>query len=204
MLVNFCDACLRTDVTCSTVSTEGYEPANLVNNSDKGFLVYSCIKPPVHLDFLFICNIKLSHVIVWSQVGGQKSSGFRLAVKSSGSNQESFSDVSSAFLEKNHTGVFFHRRELVNLSAPPNFLLRWMKSLRTVDYASSLRISIIKTENSVPAIGRIEIWGSVSPQCGKDVSGNVAALWNNRFSKVLATSNPSNVHIEKDSVNKDW
>lgn len=193
MLVNFCDASLRTDVTCSTVSTEGHEVSNLVNSSGRGFLAYSCIKPPVHIDFTFICNIQLSHVIVWPQIGAQKSSGFQLSVKSTDTSSQPFTDVSNAFLQKDQPGVLFYRRDIsdcTELGAPPNFAQRWIKSTNVpVNYTSTLRLSIVKTDNSVPALGRIEIWGRVSRKCGKDVATNVMSLWCNRFSRLTVAEN---------------
>ncbi|XP_058792534.1 RING finger protein 37 [Phymastichus coffea] len=190
MLVNFCDSSLRTDITCSTVSTEGYEAENLINNSEKGFLAYACIKPPVSIDFSFICNVQISHVIVWPQIGAQKSSGFQLSVKSTDSSNQPFIDVSSAFLQKTDTGLLFYRRDITNyteITLPNTFLKRYIKTANVVNYANVLRLRIIKTDNSVPALSKIEIWGTVSPKCGKDVASNVMALWMNRHNSLSAS-----------------
>ncbi|KAJ8687838.1 hypothetical protein QAD02_023632 [Eretmocerus hayati] len=122
MLVNFCDASLRTEVTCSTISTEGHDVTNLTNNSCKGFLAYSCIKPPVSIDFSFICNVQVTHVIIWPQIGAQKSCGFKLSFKSSDASDECFTDVSTGFIQKEETGLLCYRRDLVNheeVSVPP-------------------------------------------------------------------------------------
>ncbi|XP_011499176.1 PREDICTED: RING finger protein 37 [Ceratosolen solmsi marchali] len=204
MLVNFCDTCLRTDVICSTVCTEGYEASNLVNNSDKGFLAYSCIKPPVTIDFIFISNIQISHVIVWPQVGAQKSCGFQLSVKSSDTSNEPFTVISTAFLQKGETGISFHQREIscnVDMSAPINFVKHSIKSMNITNYASILRLNILKTENSVPALGKVEIWGRVSPKCGKDIAMNVMALWMNRFND-LTVSKTATTSIENNQRQK--
>lgn len=192
MLVNFCDSSLRTDVTCSTVSTEGYEVENLVNNSEKGFLAYACIKPPVSVDFSFICNIQINHVIVWPQTGAQKSCGFQLSVKSTDSSNQPFTDVSTAYLKKEENGVLFYRRDIVNyeeISVPSTFLKRYIKTVNVVNYVNVVRLRIVKTDNSVPAIGKIEIWGTVSPKCGKDVASNVMSLWINRHANLSPPQN---------------
>ncbi|XP_001606250.2 RING finger protein 37 [Nasonia vitripennis] len=205
MLVNFCDKCLRTDVTCSTVSTEGYEVTNLVNNSDKGFLAYACIKPPVTIDFVFICNVQISHVIVWPQIGAQKSSGFQLSVKTSDVKNQPFTDVSTAFLQKEQSGVLFYRRDIsyhTDIDVPPNFAQRYVKALNIVNYANTLRLSILKTENSVPALGKIEIWGRVASKCAKDISMNVNALWLNRFNSKPATASSSDDAVAVDDNKK--
>lgn len=62
MLFNFCDPRLRPEIQCSTVSTEGYEVTNLITGTDKGFLAYACIKPPINIDVTFICNICIYNI----------------------------------------------------------------------------------------------------------------------------------------------
>lgn len=188
MLLNFCDSSLKTDVNCSTVCSEGHDVKNLVNNSGKGFLAYTCIRPPVHIEFTFICNIQICFVKVWPQVGAQKSSGFRLLVKSSNDKSIDFTDVSSVFLAKNETGVLFYRRDLhddLNIdSSPPGFSQRYIRVCNVNNYVNVMRLSIVKTDNSVPAVGRIEIWGRVSKNCGRDVVANIMNLWTCRSDNI--------------------
>lgn len=191
MLLNFCDSSLRTEVKCSTISTEGHEVENLVNKSQKGFMVYSCIKPPIHVDFHFICNIRISHIIIWPSVGAQKSSGFQIHTKSTDEITVSYTCISSnGYLNPSHSGIVFCRSDLdpTTISSPSNFLQSRLKSsnLRLVNFVNKLRISIVKTANSVPALGKVEIWGHVSPQCGKDVIATVCSLWSQR-NNVCAT-----------------
>lgn len=213
MLVNFCDKSLRTYVTCSTVSTEGYDVINLVNNSESGFLAYSCIRPPVNIDFNFICNVKLSHVLIWPQIGAQKSTGFKLSVKSAESNDQPLTEISTGFLQKHESGIFFFRRDLKHdlelIEKPLNFTERYIKSLNVANYASTLRLSIVKTDNSVPGLGKIEIWGFVSPKCAKDVVMNVMSLWINRFNDINSPSvindeTSTNDVVQKNDKQKLW
>ena len=184
MLLNFCDPSLRTEVKCSTVSTEGYEVENLVNKSENGFMVYSCIKPPVHVDFHFVCNIRISHIIIWPSIGAQKSSGFQILAKSSDDTNTLYTTISNGYLKSFHSGILFHRSDIdpTKIYSPLNFLQCRMKSSesRLINYISKLRISVVKTENSVPALGKVEIWGNVSPQCGKDVVASIYSLWSQR------------------------
>ncbi|EFN83981.1 RING finger protein 37 [Harpegnathos saltator] len=56
-----------------------------------------------------------------------------------------------------------------------------------ITYTHGLRITICKTDNSVPALGRIEVWGTVSPRCGKDVVASVHTLWF-KYETILASS----------------
>lgn len=206
MFMNFSDKCLRTDATCSTVSTEGYEVTNLVNNSSQGFLAYSCIKPPVTIDFVFICNIQISHVIVWPQVGAQKSCGFKLSVKSTDDKNQPFTDVSTAFIKKEEAGVLFYRRDIsyhIDIASHPDFAQRYIKSLNLTNYVNSLRLSILKTENSVPALGKIEIWGRVASKCSRDISMTVNALWMKRFDNVAAATSSSITAITVDNKKQE-
>ena len=182
MLINFCRSCVNPSVNCSTVSNDGYEVTNLISDSNKGFLAYSAIKPPIHIDFTFVCAIQLIRVLIWSSVGAQKSSGFELSVKSHDNSSLEYRKVSSGFLSHEHSGILFYRRDISQggYRAPKNFLDRYIQiSQGGVDNVRNLRISILKTANSVPAIGRVEIWGRVSTFCGKDIQAYVHGLWQN-------------------------
>ncbi|CAK9795276.1 RING finger protein 37 [Anthophora plagiata] len=189
MFFNFCDPRLRPEIQCSTVSTEGYEITNLINDSDKGFLAYACIKPPVNIDITFLCNICVSHILIWPQVGLQKSSGFQLYAKTSNDNSVPYSLLATGFLNSSNTGLLFypHNVNHETISVPENFLKRYIKpSLCYLStYISSLRICICKTENSVPALGKIEVWGTVSPRCGKDTVASIFTLWSKQQSTIL-------------------
>ncbi|KOC70977.1 RING finger protein 37 [Habropoda laboriosa] len=197
MFFNFCDSRLRPEIQCSTVSTEGYEVTNLINDSDKGFLAYACIKPPVNIDITFLCNICVSHILIWPQVGLQKSSGFQLYAKTSNDNSVPYSLLANGFLDSSNTGLLFYPSTVnpETISVPPNFLKRYIKpSLRYLStYISSLRICICKTENSVPALGKIEVWGTVSPRCGKDTVASVFTLWSKQQSSIIESVEKSEV-----------
>nr|XP_012223033.1 PREDICTED: RING finger protein 37 [Linepithema humile]XP_012223034.1 PREDICTED: RING finger protein 37 [Linepithema humile] len=181
MLLNFCDPRLRPEIKCSTISTEGYEVTNLIDNSCKGFLAYSCIKPPIHIDITFLCNIWINHILIWPSVGSQKSSGFQLYCKNTSDKNTSYTLLSSGFLNPCDTGLLFYPADIdaEKISTPANFLKRYIKiSMQHLTaYAQVLRITICKTENSVPALGKIEVWGTVSPRCGRDVAASAYSLW---------------------------
>lgn len=196
MLFNFCDPCLRPEVECNTISTEGYEVTNLINSS-KGFLAYSCIRPPIEIDFTFICNIAIQYVLIWPSVGSQRSTGFQLFGKPNNDQNTPFSLLSFGSLGSSNSGLLFHSPEIDsnNVTIPPNFMkCQINKSKEHITrYVNSLRIRICKTENSVPALGRIEVWGMVSPRCGKDVVASVFTLWS---TKQILTSLP----LPKESI----
>ncbi|CAL1673554.1 unnamed protein product [Lasius platythorax] len=181
MLLNFCDPRLRPEIKCSTISTEGYEVTNLISGSCKGFLAYSCIKPPVHIDITFLCNIRINHILIWPSVGSQKSSGFQLYCRNTNDHSTPHTLLSSGFLSTSDAGLLFYPNDIdpAKILTPANFLKRYIKiSMQQLTmYAHVLRITICKTEKSVPALGKIEVWGTVSPRCGKDVVASVYTLW---------------------------
>lgn len=181
MLFNFCDPRLRPEIRSDTINTEGYEVTNLITNSDKGFLAYACIKPPINIDITFLCNVCINHILIWPQVGSQKSSGFQLYAKTSNDTSVPYALLATGFLDSTNTGLLFCPSSIKHetISAPSNFLKLYIKpSLRYLTtYINSLRICICKTKNSVPALGKIEVWGTVSPRCGKDIIASISTLW---------------------------
>lgn len=181
MLLNFCDPRLRPEIKCSTISTEGHEVTNLIDNSCKGFLAYSCIKPPIDIDITFLCNVWISHILIWPSVGSQKSSGLQLYCKNTNDKTTPYTLLSSGFLSSSEAGLLVYSADIdpEKISAPANFSKRSIKiSMRHLTaYTQVLRLTICKTENSVPALGRIEVWGAVSRRCGKDVMASVHSLW---------------------------
>jgi len=114
-------------------------------------------------------------------VGSQKSSGFQLYCKNTNDCNTPYTLLSSGFLSPSDTGLLFYPSDIdpEKIPAPANFLKRyikvWIGHLTT--FAHVLRITICKTEKSVPALGKIEVWGTVSPRCGKDIVANVYTLW---------------------------
>ncbi|XP_017886436.1 RING finger protein 37 [Ceratina calcarata] len=181
MLYNFCDPRLRPEIQCSTVSTEGCEVTNLISDSDKGFLAYACIKPPINIDVNFVCNVSIDHILIWPRVGSQKSSGFQLYAKTSNDVSVPYVLLSTGFLDSSNDGLLFYPSNVDSeaISAPSTFLKRYIKRslCHLTTYACSLRICICKTENSVPALAKLQVWGVVSPRCGKDTVASISALW---------------------------
>ncbi|XP_015175951.1 PREDICTED: RING finger protein 37 [Polistes dominula] len=178
--MNFCAPCLQPKVTCDTISTEGYEVTNLIEDPCKGFLAYSCIKPPVQIVFTFPCNIQIHHICIWPSVGSQKSSGFQVYAKTD-NDFIPYTLLSSGCLSANDNGVLFYAANVnpANISVPPNFLKRYIKGSAwyTISQTKSLKVSIFRTQSSVPALGKIEVWGSVSPNTSRDIIRSVEALW---------------------------
>lgn len=203
MFLNFCDPRLRPEIKCSAVSTDGYEVTNLISNSCKGYLAYSCIKPPVHIDITFLCNVKLNHILIWPAVGSQKSSGFQLYSKNTDDDNTPYTLLSNGFLGPHDAGLLFYPGDIdpTGIPSPANFLRRYIKVSmgHLSNYIHVLRITICKTEKSVPALRKIEVWGTVSPHCGKDVIASMHTLWG----KSQASLAPSVIEFKTDAASLD-
>ncbi|KAG8224399.1 hypothetical protein J437_LFUL004005 [Ladona fulva] len=198
MAINFCCSHVKTKIHSPAVSCEGYDLSNLLSNDplhrEKGFLAEGFIKPPVSIFVDFFCYVNISHVLVWTEVGRQKSDGLELYVKtgsaaekgesshsSQGHGGESIVRIGSCRL-KNESGLmlrkYTYRTEPI---VPSNFLVKNFNSSSrfAVQNASSLEIKIYSTANStVPALKRIEIWGNPSHSCSKEVRKMISDLWN--------------------------
>lgn len=194
-MINFCCPALNPTVVCSTVSTDGYEVTNLVsNNADearKGFLAYSAIKPPVTITINFLCCVNVSHVILWSQVGCQKSTGFEMYANSASKPKSpDYQKAAYGYLEGDEIGIIFYRR------ASYHECIKYTKQLNSFAWraipectcsflsnAVSLQIKIIQTKSSVPALAKVEVWGKPSKSCDQAVRHNVFKLWTDRIPK---------------------
>lgn len=213
MLINFCQDHLQTTITSGTISTEGYEVTNLLKNDDKGFLAYSAIKPPVNIDITFSCWIKILKVIIWPTVGGQKSSGIRLSARSTANND--YSQISMGFLtEKNENGLLFYRnncdKKLTTTLNNFHSVIINGSNNRILERVKSLRVGIIKTQNSVPAIMRIEIWGELSSLNNPEIYKKIIQLVNAPFNKTEHNNVENlsrkiledNVQVEREKIKK--
>jgi len=112
--------------------------------------------------------------------------------------------MSSGRLSLHDTGLLFYSNDIdsTGILTPPNFLRCRIKASKgpvTTKYAHVLRITIYKTENSVPALGKVQVWGTVSPHCGKDVVASVHVLWAEQ--RALSTLRVTGLKTSVNAVN---
>ncbi|KAK7867243.1 hypothetical protein R5R35_000235 [Gryllus longicercus] len=149
-------------------------------------MVYRTINPPVDVTFTFMCKINISHIIIWPQVGNQKSSGFQVSTcNKKSSSTHSFVNVGTGFL-KNEPGIIFHHAYEPMNSITSNFLRRRLITRQnSLNAVYAVQIKIMKTnQSSVPAILKVEVWGLPSVSCPKEVRMKVLDLWTNKDKKV--------------------
>lgn len=181
---DFLNSKLSPKVRCTSAAMDGYDAANLISSNDlvrsRGFLSYTSIKPPVDLDFELLCPISLAYVFVATTVGTQKSSGIELFAKNSNSSE--FVSIAKAIFDR-EDGVFFCNSRLFSASSPPRnynkrYYLCFLKSntFRVFINASEIRVRILRTDKSVPCLGKVEIWGRVSKLCSETTANTIKTL----------------------------
>lgn len=184
VLFDFLNAKLTPKIQCSSPAMDGYEVENLISAVDlvksRGFIGYSSIKPPVDLDFQLVCPVSLGYVFVSTTVGAQKSNGIELFAKNGNSCE--FVSIAKALFDK-EDGVYFCNSRLFSVSSPPpsynkRYHLCFLKRdrFRIFINANHVRVRIIRTDKSVPCIGRVEIWGRVSKLCSVTTANTVRSL----------------------------
>ncbi|CAD6214316.1 GSCOCG00011149001-RA-CDS [Cotesia congregata] len=165
MLIDICKNYLNTKVKCDKPSCDDYDIENLISENDRGFLVYSCINPPINIDFNFTNLIKLSHVIIWPAIGEQKSIGFKLSVNL---RDNTINQLAVGFLEPSDSGIIFccNDSDVNQLKTNyRNFSIKYISGFahKFVNSTDNLKLTIMKTQKSVAAVKRIQIWGYVRP-----------------------------------------
>ncbi|XP_063236835.1 RING finger protein 37 [Bacillus rossius redtenbacheri] len=162
MLINFCHPALKPKVSCSCLSNEEHDVTNLVSSDARerarGFLAYVVVRPPVRVELQFACHINVGRVALWPQVGSQKSTGLEIfSQHDEGGAEERLGSVE---LQSGEQGVVFHQAGSLGVSAPLGFVRRAFGArpaqLRRV---KGLVVRIFRTRSSVPALGRVEVWG---------------------------------------------
>lgn len=184
-MFDFLNSKLSPKVRCTSAAMDGYEAENLISPNDltrsRGFLAYTSIKPPVDIDFELICPISLNYVFVLTTVGTQKTNGVELLAKNKKTDE--FVSIAKAFFSNTKEGIFFCNSRIFSLSSPPpnysgRFYLCFLKSdtFRVFINASEVRVRILRTERSVPCLGKVEIWGRVSKMCSETTACTIKRI----------------------------
>ena len=197
-MINFCSSSLKPNVATDTISSDGYEVTNLISNDPSkkkmGFMAYHTIKPPVSTTFNLFCDVNISHLILWAQVGCQKSTGFEILAKRSkisikGNNQHR--RIALGDVEENSIGIIFYRKicspsYLKSTEHLRGFTRRTLfEDEYLVNNIASLQIKIIKTNGCVPALARVEVWGYPSKSYSQKRCEKIYKMWKSEPKKSL-------------------
>ncbi|KAL8623219.1 hypothetical protein ACOMHN_041911 [Nucella lapillus] len=217
VLVNFALETLGTEVSCDKVSTDGYEPRNLLGPQNGmawrryGFMAESFIKPPVTLTFKLPCPVHLKSIILDPREGSQRSSVIEIysaadcrpkwsppasVTQQAGHTSQKRNDgdppqmkpepvfkkignirclepghicFSNPRFRGDHSATACHSSE----SYPHHAELRHHQAAMLVA-VDTLAIRIVGTANStVPAIGKLEIWGVPARVCSTELRSSL-------------------------------
>lgn len=179
-MYNFLDSKLTPNVKTDTPTSEGHEVNNLISEfthiRNKGFLAFSAIRPPVEVDFELICPVKIHYVTIWNTVNSQKSSGYEIYAKS---DDLEYKIIGKTFPEG--SGFAMCNRKLYGKKkpdVPSDFSICFFKGneYKRFNCTDKIKIRIIRTDSSVPCIGRIEIWGEVARSCTEKTRETISYL----------------------------
>lgn len=184
-IYNFLDNKLNPRLAANCPATDGYEIGNLISENlkekSKGFLAYSAIKPPIDIDFEFICSINIYYILIWTTVDSQKSTGFEIFVKK---HNVDFTTASKVFTD--HSGIVLYKGKHLSViqkrDIPKDFDVHYSRSnaYALMSSAEKIRLRILRTKSSVPCIGRIEVWGCPSRICSDVTKKTIEKLCNLR------------------------
>lgn len=177
--MNVCDpifnASIQLDGSC--ISREDYSVQNLISSDvelrNKGFLCETFIRPPVSMTISFPYDFDIKYIVIGTRVGGQKSSGFQLSV---GYN-ENLQKICSLITEKE--SIVFHDNSSDLSSFGNNYdkCCFNISASRLIRSVKKLSVRIFKTNNSIPALGKLEIWGKISNSLPENIRQTVIYKW---------------------------
>ncbi|XP_057651571.1 RING finger protein 37 [Diorhabda carinulata] len=192
-MFNFVDSKLAPKVSCKSPATENYEVDNLISSNSldriRGFISYPSIKPPVDVEFVFLCPVNIHYIVLNTTVGNQKCSGIELFAKT-----EHLDYTSIGKSVYNAAGVIFcNSRKYSKYDSYPNFNTSFQKVFFKSDTfkyflnATGIKVLIFRTDKSVPCLGSVEVWGIPSKTCSKVTVNTITKLATNRCTEFSPT-----------------
>lgn len=193
--MNVCDpifnTCIQLDGSC--ISREDYSVENLISPDirlrNKGFLCETFIRPPVSLTICFPFAFDIKLVVIGTRVGGQKSSGFQL----SAGRCDNVQKICSMITEKETVVFHDNNTDLSTFGSECDKYCFNISASRNIRSAKMMTVRIFKTANSIPAIGKLEIWGKLSCSVPKEVQRTLTCNWEE-------SKNPKKRQIETSCV----
>jgi len=171
------NASIRLDGNC--ISREDYSVENLTSSNaelrKRGFLCETFIRPPVSLTISFPFAFDIKYVVIGTRVGGQKSSGFQLSV----GRNKNVQKICSMITEKETIVFHDNNTDLTHCGNDYDKCCFNISASRNIRSAEKLSVRIFKTANSIPAIGKLEIWGKISFSVPKEVRQAMISSWKN-------------------------
>ncbi|XP_023018045.1 U-box domain containing 5 [Leptinotarsa decemlineata] len=190
---NFLNSNLHPKVVCKSPSTDGYEVENLISDEYskrvRGFIAYPAIKPPVEIEFEFICPVNIDHINLNTVVGSQKCNGIEIYARNE---ILTHTLICKSVFDK--MGIIFCNSRKYSKTNPPegynnNYELCFFRSnaFRSFLNASSIKIVIFRTDKSVPCLRSVEVWGIPSKSCSQVTINTITKLATKSLTPNVAT-----------------
>lgn len=174
-MFNFLDSKLLPKILLKPLATDSYEADNLIStdfsSKARGFIAYPSSKPPVELEFEFLCAVNISYIVLNTSVGNHRCSGIELFAKNSAGD---YCSIARAIYEA-PVVVFCNKRDYSIANPPPCGVLKntaelnFLKSCAFKFFlnATGLKIVIFRTQRSVPCLASVQVWGQPARTCSK-------------------------------------
>lgn len=178
-MINVCDpvfsSIIQLDGSC--VSLEDHSVENLLSSNEelrkKGFLSETFIRPPVSLTVCFPFAFNIKYVVIDTRVGAQKSSGFQI----SAGHNDNIQKICSTITEKDIIVFHDNSSDLSTFGSNCDKCCFNISASRIIRTAKKLSVRIFKTVNSIPAIGKLEVWGIISYSVPKELQQKFICHW---------------------------
>ncbi|KAJ3640888.1 hypothetical protein Zmor_027421 [Zophobas morio] len=200
-MYNFLDPKLMPKLQCSAPAMDNYEPHNLISDNEavraRGFLAYTVTRPPIELEFEFLCSVDISFIILQTSIGNQKCTGIELFARS-----EASSYVSIAKAVYNTPGLTFcTSRKYSRTNLPPNhdptnglFFFK-NDTVRVFMNAKFLKVVIFRTERTVPCLGGIKVFGKPARSCSEATVTTIDRIMGRIVPKVTTGGKENNTNF---------
>ncbi|KAH1005040.1 RING finger protein 37 [Dendroctonus ponderosae] len=191
-MFNFLDSKLLPKILLKPLATDSYEADNLIStdfsSKARGFIAYPSIKPPVELEFEFLCEVNIAYIVLNTSVGNHRCSGIELFAKNS---TGEYCSIARAVYEAPIV-IFCNKRDYSMSNPPP---CRFSKSTTELNFlkgcafkfflnAAGLKIVIFRTQRSVPCLASVEVWGKPARSCSQKTVDTVQRLVIEKISAV--------------------
>lgn len=178
-MYNFLDAKLIPKVTSPSPATDNYEATNLIHENltirARGYIAYTIIRPPVELEFEFLCSVDIRYISINAVVGRQRCTGIEIFAKVDGL----YCSIAKGIFSKERV-VFCTSHYYSKLNPPEegaDLLFFKRNEFRVFTNAKFVKIVIFKTDGkSVPCLGNIKIFGVPSKSCSATTRETIAKI----------------------------
>lgn len=205
-MYNFLEPKLSPKVSSSAAALDSYEVTNLISENfiikSRGFVAHTIIKPPVDITFELICPINIHYMILWTTLGNQKCTSLEIFART---NNKEFRSIATANFTTN--GIIFCNNRIYSVNNPPenidqSFHLCFFKhtAFRSFTTASNIKVRILRTERTVPCLGKIEIWGKPSKMCSSVTINTIDRL----MQKPLKVVNEGTSELKHKNAIEEW